>query len=129
MILLLDTSTPICRLRLVDGEGQQRDAEWEADRGLADGLLTFLKAELGKDGKDWNDIAGLGILLGPGSFTGLRIGITVFNTIAEAKNIPIVGTEGGEWQQAALSRLSKNENDQMVLPRYGRDATITKPRK
>jgi len=66
---------------------------------------------------------------GPGSFTGLRIGITVFNTIADTNNVPIVGETGDSWQDKAIMRLENGENDHVVLPEYGSEANITKPRK
>jgi tRNA threonylcarbamoyladenosine biosynthesis protein TsaB len=128
MILLLDTSTPTCRLTFVDGEWRYDD-EWEAARGLAKGLLGYLKDMLEKNGKRWEDIDGIVAFQGPGSFTGLRIGLTVLNTIASAEQIPIVGTTGEEWQNEGLNRLARGEDDQLVLPEYGRDANITLPRK
>lgn len=66
---------------------------------------------------------------GPGSFTGLRIGLTVANTIASAQSLPIVGATGDEWQQQSIDRLSRGESDTIVLPEYGSGARITKPRK
>jgi len=128
MIILLDTSTPVCRLTLVDGE-QQWHNEWQADRTLAKGLLGYLQAQLALHGKGFGDVSGIGVFQGPGSFTGLRIGITVLNTIADAQNVPIVGVTGDDWQQQALTRLQSGENDTMVLPFYGSEAHITTPRK
>lgn len=128
MIILLDTSTPVCRLTLVDGEQQWHD-EWQADRTLAKGLLGYLQAQLALHSKDFTDVSGIGVFQGPGSFTGLRIGITVLNTIADAQNVPIVGVTGDDWQQQALTRLQSGEKDTMVLPFYGSEAHITTPRK
>ncbi len=128
MILLLDTSTPFCRLSLVDGDTVYR-AEWEANRELAKGLLQYIDTQLQAQGKTWRDIEAIGALRGPGSFTGLRIGLTVLNTIADTQQIPIVGAEGENWQQQALARIARGENDQIILPEYGGDAHITKPRK
>lgn len=128
MILLLDTSTPLCKLTLVDGE-TQTEAQWQADRTLAKGLLGYLQAQLAVLGKSWQDVSGIGVFRGPGSFTGLRIGLTVLNTAADALAIPIVGATGDEWKHDALARLKAGENDMIVLPEYGGDAHITKPRK
>lgn len=128
MILFLDTSTPLCRLTLVDGEWRYDD-EWQADRELARGLLGYLRDHLQKNGKTFSDITGIGVFKGPGSFTGLRIGLTVLNTLADAEGIPIVGTTGGDWQQEARDRLDRGENEKIVLPLYGSQAHITKPRK
>ena len=128
MIILLDTSTPTCKLTLVDN-GKKREFEWQADRQLAKGLLSFLERSLSENGQSLNSIRGLGIMKGPGSFTGLRIGITVFNTIADTNNVPIVGETGDSWQDKAIMRLENGENDHVVLPEYGSEANITKPRK
>lgn len=128
MILLLDTSTPICKLTLSDGEWRYDD-EWQADRTLAKNLLQYLAQQLQKNDKTFDDIRGIGVFEGPGSFTGLRIGLTVLNTIADSQHIPIVGEQGEAWQRVALMRLQNGENDEMVLPFYGSEAHITKPRK
>lgn len=128
MILLLDASTPICKLTLVDGDWQYHD-EWQADRQLAKGLLRYLRDQLAKNGKTFQDITGIGAMKGPGSFTGLRIGLTVLNTMADAEQIPIVGTTGETWQEQALEKLQAGENEKIVLPLYGGDAHITKPKK
>ncbi len=128
MILLLDTSTPICYVTLVDG-ARRFTEHWQADRSLAQGLLRYLDTTLTQYGYAWHDITGLGAYQGPGSFTGLRIGLTVFNTIADSEQIPIVGGQGEHWQTGVLDRLARGENDKLVMPFYGSDAHITQPRK
>lgn len=128
MILLLDTSTPLCKVTFIDGEWRYDD-EWQADRTLAKGLLAFLEEQLSRNDKTFNDIAGIGAFQGPGSFTGLRIGLTVLNTIADAQHIPIVGAVGEQWQKEATDKLRQGKNEEIVLPFYGGDAHITKPRK
>jgi tRNA threonylcarbamoyladenosine biosynthesis protein TsaB len=128
MILLLDTSTPLCKVTLINGDQSFYD-EWQADRTLAKELLGYLQAQLRRHEATFADITGIGVFQGPGSFTGLRIGLTVLNTIADSEHIPIVGVRGEDWQQAALNRLRAGENDKIVLPFYGSDAHITTPRK
>ena len=128
MILFLDTSTYTCKLSLTDGDWRYDD-EWEANRELAKGLVGYLQAQLEKNGKNWGDISGIVAYKGPGSFTGLRIGLTVLNTFAESENVPIVGTTGDDWQQQGQARLATGENDKIVLPEYGGEAHITQPRK
>jgi tRNA threonylcarbamoyladenosine biosynthesis protein TsaB len=124
MIILLDTSTATCRLTTVDGESSN-NFEWEAGRTLARGLLSFIQEKVG----DVKNISGIGIMRGPGSFTGLRIGMAVANTLADGLGVPIVGETGDSWRESALGRLSSGEDDQVILPFYGGDAHITKPKK
>lgn len=128
MILLLDTSTPLCKLTLTDGDWRY-DNQWQADRTLAKGLLAYLRDQLAEHGKTFADITAIGAFKGPGSFTGLRIGLTVLNTIADAQHIPIVGATGDDWQNDIFAKLQSGEDEKIVLPFYGSDAHITKPRK
>lgn len=124
MIILLDTSTATCFLTVVDDEARQ-DFEWQAGRTLARGLLKFLEEKTG----DLRDISGIGVMKGPGSFTGLRIGLTVANTLADSLNIPIVGAMGEDWRKMALKKLRAGESEKIVMPEYGAAAHITAPRK
>lgn len=128
MIVLLDTSAYDVRLTLVDS-GDMMEVVWPADRELAKGLLAWLSGQLEAKGKKLSDVSGLGAYRGPGSFTGLRIGITVMNTLAESLGVAIVGTMGEEWKLDAVSRLQSGEDDKLIMPFYDRDATITKQRK
>lgn len=128
MIVLLDTSTPTCKLTLVDGE-TRHEHEWQADRQLAKGLLTYLKDRLQEHQATFSDISGIGVFTGPGSFTGLRIGMTVLNTLADSESVPIIGTNGDDWQNEALEKLNQGKNDRVVLPFYGAEANITAPKK
>lgn len=124
MIILLDTSTATCFLTVVDDETRQ-DFEWQAGRTLARGLLKFLEEKTG----NLHDIGGIGVMKGPGSFTGLRIGLTVANTLADSLNIPIVGATGEDWREMALKKLRIGENEKIVMPEYGAAAHVTSPRK
>lgn len=128
MILLLDTSTPVCRLTLVDGE-RRTNHEWQADRQLAKNLLSWLNDRLAEHDKSLQDLTAIGAYQGPGSFTGLRIGLTVLNTLADSLAIPIVGGSGDDWQNDVLQKIAARQNDQIVLPYYDHDANITTPRK
>lgn len=124
MIILLDTSTATCFLTVIDGDSR-RSYEWEAGRTLARGLLGFLQEKTG----DLRKITGIGVMKGPGSFTGLRIGLTVANTLADSLSVPIVGVSGDNWQDVALEKLQSGENEKIILPTYGSEAHITRQKK
>lgn len=102
---------------------------WEAHRELSDTILLKIQDILKQQNLSYSDLRGIGVYAGPGSFTGLRIGVTIANTMAYALDIPVVGTKGETWIDEALMRLTKEENDIIVKPFYGRDARITQPRK
>ncbi len=113
---------------LVDGD-RRTEYLWQADRALARDMLAYLRDRLAEHGATLPDIKGIGVFRGPGSFTGLRIGITVVNTLAASLEVPIVGVTGAEWQEQALVRLRSGDNDVLVLPVYGSPAHVTTPRK
>lgn len=128
MIALLDTSTEFCRLTLIKADNVYSH-EVEMGRRLAKDLLAFVERSLLEHGATFDSLSSLGVYRGPGSYTGLRIGITVWNTIADARQIPIVGVSGELWQREALERLRRGDDDRIVLPEYGGEARITAPRK
>lgn len=126
MMLALKTDNPTAEIYLLDPSGNiKKQKIWEAGRSLYKDLLTELEKITG----GFQGLTGLIVFRGPGSFTGLRIGITVMNTIAYVKQIPIVGAETKTWLQKGTSRLAKNANDQIVLPEYDRPANVTFPKK
>ena len=128
MILLWNSADMTVRLTLINGE-TRHEYEWEAGRELARTMLGYLRDRLDEHGATFTDITAIGVFRGPGSYTGLRIGLTVLNTFASSLRIPIVGETGDEWQGQCLSRLESGADDRLVLPEYGGDANITKPKK
>lgn len=129
MILAIKTDNPTAELVVLDASGQElARQEWLAERRLAHELLGKLEALLVQAGGTWDQLSGLVVFKGPGSFTGLRIGITVMNAIAYAQEIPITGQTGDGWLTEGIARLQRGENDQIVLPEYGAPARITQQR-
>lgn len=128
MIILFDSSAMVVRLVIINNTGSH-DYEWEAGRTLARDMLAFLRGKLAEHGGTFESITGIGVKSGPGSYTGLRIGLSVLNTLAGAKSIPIVGAAGDDWQGECLAKLQSGQNDGIVMPFYGGEAHVTAPRK
>jgi len=129
MILLWNSAEMNVKITLVSETGEREDLAWQADRNLARDMLAYIRDLLTERTMSFADITAIGVFRGPGSYTGLRIGLTVLNTFAADRHIPIVGETGESWQDASLSRIAAGDNDKIVLPEYGGDAHITKPRK
>ena len=128
MIVLWNSAEMTVQLTLVDGD-KRTNYEWAAERNLARDMLAYLRDRLAENEASFADISGIGVFRGPGSFTGLRIGLAVLNTIAHEQRIPIVGVTGDAWREECLARLQNGRNDEIVLPEYGAEARVTKPRK
>lgn len=130
MLLTLKTDNPVAEIGLYQPSGERISYfTWQADRQLAKDLLKKIHEQLVLQKADWPDVKGVVVFEGPGSFTGLRIGITVANALAYGQQIPIVATQGNDWIAIGLDRLKNNQNDRLALPHYGADAHITLPKK
>lgn len=95
-ILGIETSSKIGGLALVeDGEVA---AEGNIDTHLSHSayLIPQLDSLLEKAGWKIGDLEGIGVGLGPGSFTGLRVGLAVAQGIAFAREIPLAGVSSFE---------------------------------
>lgn len=130
MILILQTGTEENLLELISADREIKFSEtWPASKILSEELPGKIEDALSSLSLTFRDISGIVVFRGPGSFTGLRIGITVVNAIADQVPCPIVGETGADWIEDGLERLSLGKNDKIVLPEYGGEANITKPRK
>lgn len=130
MLLGLRTDSSSAELYLFDiGGSQIASKAWQADRTLARWLLKNIDDFLHENATSKEALKGIFVFEGPGSFTGLRIGITVANALATSLNIPIIGERTDDWVHNSVERLVQGRNDQIVLPFYGADARITQPKK
>jgi len=131
MILSLRTDAPLVHLALLDPESHRVVAQddWQADRTLARDLHAHILSMLKSQHLDWEDLRAVMVFQGPGSFTGLRIGVTVANALGYSLGIPVIGTEDPDWQTTALDHLEASQNDRIVLPHYGAEANITQPKR
>ena len=129
MILLWNSAAMTVEMVIIDDHGVRADYAWPAGRELARTMLAYMRDRLTERGATFADVTGIGVYRGPGSFTGLRIGMTVLNTFVREQQIPIVGVTGDDWQERCLERLKHGDDDQIVLPEYGAEPHITKPRR
>jgi tRNA threonylcarbamoyladenosine biosynthesis protein TsaB len=95
---------------------------------LAETIHQKIKEILDEHEKSLSGIEGVVVFKGPGSFTGLRIGISVANALADGLDAPITGEEGEQWATQGIKRLLDRQNDRVVLPEYGAAPHITKPK-
>ena len=88
--LFLDTCSLIIKIGLLNEKDLIDYVEFENDNKLSEKLLPVMKNMLDKNGYKVNDLNRIYISVGPGSFTGIRIGVTVAKVIAWSLNIDII---------------------------------------
>lgn len=103
--------------------------KWEAGRELSVQLLGVIKDLCGELSIELSDLKGLVVYEGPGSYTGLRISISVANTIGYANYIPVEGSSGDDWIEQGLEKITKITKYAPVSPVYGGEVYTTKPKK
>lgn len=129
LILTIRTDKPEAEIGLFNDRDELGYEVWMAHRQLAESLHTKIKKLLSDHAQDWSDISGVVVYRGPGSFTGLRIGITVANTIADINKAAIIGSGGDNWLSDGILRILSGGNDINIVPEYGAPVHITQPKR
>lgn len=127
--LYIRTDKPESEIGFVDNTSVIAEIKWHAHRQLAETLHHKIDELLGSKKLLLSDLSGVVVYRGPGSFTGLRIGISVANALAGSLNIPIVGSTGEDWIETGSRGLETGKNAVQVTPEYGGEVFITPPKK
>jgi len=129
IILTVRTDKPEAEVGLYEDDRQIAYETWQAHRELGRTIHTKIHELLVSVGKEWQDVQGIVGFRGPGSFTGLRIGLTVVNALALGNDCPAVGAMGDDWKEDGIRRLLAGKADESVMLEYGAEAHITQQRK
>lgn len=129
LILTVRTDKPEAEIGLYNGQNQLAYETWHAHRELSVALHQKILDLLRSQGIKLQDLQGIVGFAGPGSFTGLRIGLTVANALAYSLTIPIVATKGDGWIVQGLSDVQNGKSDTIALPEYGSPVRITLQKK
>lgn len=129
LILTLRTDKPEAELGLFDGESELAHMTWAAHRQLAETIHMKIRELLDSQHKRLEDLDGIVMYQGPGSFTGLRIGLSVGNALASSFDVPISGQTGDKWRETGIKVLLDGSGEKIVLPEYGAPVHITAPKK
>ncbi|HVS58646.1 MAG TPA: tRNA (adenosine(37)-N6)-threonylcarbamoyltransferase complex dimerization subunit type 1 TsaB [Candidatus Saccharimonadales bacterium] len=129
LIITIRTDKPEAELGLYEDDKQLKYESWLAHRQLAETIHRKIDELLKSQQKELKDLGGIVAFQGPGSFTGLRIGLTVANALSYSLGIPIVAREDPNWLENGLAALQNGQNDQLAMPEYGAAPHITQQKK
>lgn len=129
MILTIRTDKPDSELGLYDGPRKVAYETWQAHRQLAETIHRKLEDVLADNQQTKDGLSGIVVYQGPGSFTGLRIGMSVANALSYSLDIPITTKTGDDWISEGVQELQTNPSKRPVLPEYGSPAAVTTQKK
>ena len=93
MVLCIETATNLCSVALCSSEGVISLKESTENKSHASMLTVFIDELLKENGIRAGELEAVAVGKGPGSYTGLRIGVSVAKGIAYAASLPLIGIE------------------------------------
>ena len=122
LILHLETATNVCSVAVSQGEKLLALRESNEDRSHGALLTVFMDEVMKEAGLSPGDIHAIAVSKGPGSYTGLRIGVSATKGFAYARNIPVIGIitlqslAVSARKASALESLTKKYDNLLLCP-------------
>lgn len=107
IVLAIDTCLFACSVAVVDGEQVLARRVEPMSRGHQERLAPLVQEAMAEAGLGFDKLERIGVTVGPGSFTGLRVGLAFAKGLASALSIPAVGI-------GALEALADTESGNVV---------------
>lgn len=131
LTLAIRTDKPEAELHFFNGDNKLAELKWTAHRKLAETVNQKINELLSLQGLSLQDLENGGriaVYSGPGSFTGLRIGVSVANALGYGLNIPIVAGTGEKWLEQCLNNKTVKDFVPIQIE-YGNEPHITEQKK
>ncbi len=123
MLLAIDTATRLLSIALHDGDRLMAECTFAADRKHNAVLAPLIKQMLTQTDTTTSGISSLAVSIGPGSYTGLRIGVALAKGMAAARDLPLVPVTTLDTITAA-SRAANHSLPLIVTVPAGRSRVI-----
>lgn len=104
LILAFDTSAAHCAAALLSGQKVLAESVEDMVKGQAERLFPLLEDLLSGAGAAWQDLTRIGVGVGPGNFTGIRISVASARGLALSLEIPAIGVSTFEALELGLPR-------------------------
>ncbi len=121
-ILHIETATNICSVALSEGEKLLAIRESDEDRSHGSLLSVFMDEVLSEAGFQPGDMDAISVSKGPGSYTGLRIGVSAVKGFSYGLKLPVIGIDTllalaiGAKSTSAVQRLITEHPDLLLCP-------------
>lgn len=102
MLLAVDTSTAQLGLALYDGATVAAELTWTSRARHTVELAPAVSGLMERTGLSVRDLTALGVAIGPGSFTSLRVGLAFIKGLALARRLPVIGVPTLDTLAASL---------------------------
>lgn len=119
-ILALDCSTSACSAAVRAPSGLLAAKSWTG-RGQAEAMVPLIAEVLAEAGCGWPEIGLIGVTVGPGSFTGLRIGLSAARALSLARRIPIAGVTTADLLAFSLPEAARRGRPFLIAIESKRD--------
>ena len=93
MILCLETATPTCSVAINDGNRNLALRECKGQNAHSEKITIFIKEVMDEVGVDYNQLKAVAVSQGPGSYTGLRIGVSTAKGVCYAAGLPLMAVD------------------------------------
>lgn len=144
LVIGFDTSGTHCSAALLRGDTVIASRHGEMGRGQAERLFPMLEEVLADAGIAWRDLASIGVGIGPGNFTGIRIAVSAARGLALSLGVPAIGVSTLQAQaldapgpcvaltdarrdNVYLQVFAEGRNDPPVMRHLGEIATVDLP--
>ena len=115
IVLGIDTATDVVSVAVVDGEVVLAASELRSERRHAEDVTPMIDFVVKRAGLGLNELAAIAVNVGPGLFTGMRVGIASAQALAYALSLPLVGVDGLAAMAAGVPAATASHVD-IVVP-------------
>jgi tRNA threonylcarbamoyladenosine biosynthesis protein TsaB len=116
LILLLETATSSCSVALSEN-GKIIAVKEANERNIhASHITLFIEELMINTGKKYSDLTAVAVSKGPGSYTGLRIGVSTAKGLCYALDIPLLGIDTLEAMSSGLMSKNDIQDSDLLIP-------------
>lgn len=109
MILSIQSAVPPYSVALCQNDVLLAELQFLPERSITENLVQLVQSLCDQIQKPISDIQSIVAVSGPGSFTGIRLGVTTANTLAQVLNVPSIGVsyfESVAWSLKGLQNVA-----------------------